>query len=582
MKEPTLGIDERRRIAEQFRAGARSRSSESPAPIVSPQTPPPETDSGAGLSEDLIAGELLRRKRARESLVEYARSIDIPSAPISENPEEEIFKPIETALARHHIVILEAIQETMETPNGRLMIFAPPGSAKSSYASVVAPSWAMAKWPGHRIILASYADKIAFKHSRKCRSVARQDRHIAIWPDKPRLSSDQRAVEQWALTNGSEFMAAGVMAGITGSRANGIMIDDPVKNREDADSEAVREKTRDEYQDSVDSRLLPNGYIIIIQTRWNEQDLSGGILPEDYKGESGKIVCRDGQTWTVLNIPAECERADDPVGRKPGEFLWPEWFPTTHWLLRKNNPQGQRTWAALFQQRPTAGEGIEFKRDWFKWYDPDLPPGMPSILGHAPGRPKLLTHYGGSDFATRKDKGDFTEHGIVGIDQQLNMWFLDWWFGQVTTNVWTASFISAVQNWAPRRWWHEGGPIGAAMQPNMYREMRDCKAYVLLEPLTSIENKTVKLASFQARAAAGTVWLPLKRAWATRLVDQLCAFPAGRHDDAADVCGLLGRGIDMMQAPFDARHVHKPGIKAFTEAWLMYDEKPEGRGVRYV
>lgn len=571
------GIEERRRIAAAFRG----ESSESPASGNTSQGPHESAESDPGLSEDLIAAELLRRELARKHLREYARSIDIPGAPASENPEEEMFRPVETALAKHHIVILDAIQETLETRNGRLMIFAPPGSAKSSYASVVAPSWIMAKIPGYRVIIASYADDIAEKHSRKCRSVARQERHISIWPEQPKLASDQRAIGQWALTNGSEFMAAGILGGITGNRADLILIDDPVKNREEADSETRREKIKDEYQDSVDSRLRPGGAIILIQTRWNEQDLAGGILPEDYDGRSGKVLCRDGQTWTVLNIPAECERPDDPVGRKLGEFLWPEWFGTDHWLLRKNNPQGQRTWAALYQQRPTAGEGIEFKREWFKWYDPDLPPGMPSVLGRAPGRPKLLTHYGASDFATKKDKGDFTEHGIWGIDQKIQLWALDWWFGQVTTDVWTEAFITLVKLWKPRRWWHEGGPIGSAMQPNMYREMRDKKAYVMLEPLTSIENKAVKLASFQARAAAGTVWLPLKRPWATRLVDQLCAFPAGRYDDAADEAGLLGRGIDQMSAPFDARHVHTPGIKPFTESWLCANDEPEGRGVRY-
>lgn len=519
------------------------------------------------------AAELLRRQRARDSLVEYARAIDIPGAPANADPENEVFNPVESDMALHHRFILRNIQETIETSNGRLMIFAPPGSAKSSYASVVTPSWCMAKYPGYRLILASYALDLAEKHSRKARALCRQERHISIWKDRPQLSADQRSIQQWALSNGSEFMAAGMMSGITGNRANGIMIDDPVKGREAADSETIRNKIKDEYQDSVDSRLLPGGWIILIQTRWHQDDLAGGILPEDYAGQSGKILCRDGQVWTVINLPAEAEHDDDPIGRAKGEFLWPEWVPESHWLLRKNNPQGQRTWAALFQQRPTAGEGIEFKREWFNWYDPDLLPGQPG------GPPKSIANYGASDFATKDDRtADFTEHGIVGITSDFAMVFKDWWFGQKTSDVYIAAFVGLVRRWRPRKWWDEGNVIGHAIAPARTRALRDAKPaplHVTCEQLTSIKSKALKLASFQSHAAQGRVYLPLKRPWAVRLVDQLCAFPAGKYDDAADVCGLIGRGLDQMMGLAEVSPDPKPTIKPFSAKWLEYNEQQE-------
>lgn len=676
------------------------------------------------MTVEQAVAELLRRQRARDSLVEYASAIDIPGAPVKvDTPDEatdEVFKPIETRVALHHRVILEACQRCLETDMGRLMIFAPPGSAKSTYASVVTPVWAMQKWKGFQIILASYGSDLARKHARKARALAKQDRAIAIWEDRPTLNTDQRAVDNWSLSNGSSYMAAGLLAGITGNRAdcfvgetlvttsvgqvridaitrnhevlaydhdkaqltyrrvlatrrilrrglvrvvtangrqfvstpehrvfvpgrgytqaalleqkdplhvanttvrrfqdrvalverlldreefvydvqvegtnnffaegvlvhNCAIIDDPVAGRKEADSEADQGNVEDAFRDDVKSRLKPKASIILIQTRWSEKDLSGTILPEDYDGRSGSVLCRDGQVWEVLNIPAEAERPDDPLNRKPGEFLWPEWFPQAHWLMHKNDPRGQRTWASLYQQRPTAADGIEFKREWAKWYDPDLPPGTPAIPGNPPGRPKHLTKYGATDFATKEDRSaDFSEHGVMGHDRDGAVWLLDWWSGQKTTDVVVSQWIMLLKRHGPvLRWWHEGGPIGNAMTPTMMAEQRRHKAYTVLEPKTSIKNKAVKLASFQALMASGQVWFPLRRPWATRLLDQLCAFPSGRYDDAADVAGLFGRGVNELAFPLTPSEDRKPQLIPYTSAWLEYEEKDESAEPRY-
>lgn len=521
--------------------------------------------AGPEITREAAATELWRRQRARGSLLEYARAIDIPGAPVrADDDENERFKPIETALARHHVVMLREIERCMATPNGRLMMFFPPGSAKSTYASVVAPVHRLSMVAGYRIILASYAAKIAWKQSRKARALVKQDRQRAIWEDRPELSSDKRGADEWNLTNGSEFMAAGITAGITGNRANGIIIDDPIAGREAADSQVIRDKTYEEYVDSVTTRLLPGGWQIFCNTRWSEDDPCGRILPEDYAGQSGRILCRDGQWWTVLNVPAKCEHEDDPVGRKIGEYLWPEWFPKDHWAQWEHNPRAARTWSALFQQRPTAGEGLEFKREWFKWYDPDVTPGEPG------GRPANLRTYGASDYATKEDKGDYTEHGVIGVDESMNFWFLDWWFGQKTTDYSIEAWVDLVARHKPMRWWNEGGPIDNAIAPALGRAMRERvpPVYTTLDALPSIKNKAIKLGSFQARAATGRVYLPLKRPWATRLVDQLCAFPAGKYDDAADVAGLLGRGVDVMMSPHVSRQELRRIIRPFTAEWL--------------
>jgi hypothetical protein len=336
----------------------------------------------------LASAELLRRQRARASLCEFSQSLDIPGVPVSDPPDEvdpitgrlldpverhpTLFRPIELRVALHHLIIMQALQRCIETPRGRLMIFAPPGSAKSTYASVLAPAWAMGKWTNYQVILASYATTIAAKQSRKVRTIVREPKFTNLWPERPMLMDDQRAVDDWSLSNGSTMMAAGLLAGITGNRADLLVIDDPVANREQADSAQIREKIYNEYIDTAMTRAKPSMSVIIIMTRWHEEDLCGSILPMDYAGESGLIDCRDGQQWEVLSIPAEAERHDDPLGRKVGDFLWPEWFPREHWGTWRDNPRAARTWSALYQQRPAPFTGVHFNREMFKRYDPDL------------------------------------------------------------------------------------------------------------------------------------------------------------------------------------------------------------------
>ena len=335
--------------------------------------------------------EKIRRQRANASLAEFSQAVEIPGVPVYGQDEADeldsvedgakhielkrqtLYTPIESRVALHHLVMMMAMQKCIETPRGRLMVFAPPGSAKSTYGSVVAPAWAMGRKPNQQIILASYATGIAAKQARKVRAVVKEAVYTSLWKSKPTLQDDQRAVDDWSMTNGSGMMAAGLLAGITGNRADGFVIDDPVANREQADSPALQEKTYQEYIDTVMTRAKPKMWCILIQTRWSENDLAGLILPESYEGESGRIHCRDGQWWEVLCIPAKAERADDPLGRAPGEYLWKEWFPEAHWKTWEDNPRAARTWNALFQQRPAPFTGVHFNRDLFKMYDLDKP-----------------------------------------------------------------------------------------------------------------------------------------------------------------------------------------------------------------
>ncbi len=514
---------------------------------------------GAGrgpISQQDAARELLRRRRARTSLPDFSQAIVIPGAPMSEDPDEWLFKPIETQVARHHLVTMEAIQRCLETDSGRLMIFEPPGSAKSTYGSVVTPAWAMGRWPGFRVILTSYAATPAERQSRRCRAIAASREFRSIWPEPVHLRSGSTSVAEWELDNDSGLLAAGILGAVTSARADALIIDDPVAGREEADSETMRRKIRQAYEDDLLTRLKPRASIIIIQTRWHMDDLAGSILPEDYDGRSGSVLCRDGQLWEVLNIPAKCERPDDPVGRRVGEYLWPEWFDARHWANYESQP---RTWASLYQQRPQPDSGGQFERGWFNWYAPNEVPAQ-------------LRIYGASDFAVTKKTldthPDYTEHGVFGLDSKGDLWILDWWFGQDAPDKTIEAFLSLVRQWKPIGWYDEAGVIRNAVEPLKNRMMREQQTYVTVEYLASTADKIARVASFRGRASAGTVHLPRDKPWASRLLDQLCVFPMGRHDDAVDVCGNLGRALDeMIDAPRPAAP-KPPPPKPFTEPWF--------------
>jgi predicted phage terminase large subunit-like protein len=475
------------------------------------------------LSRPEAAAELLRRRLAIESLVEFSQQVDIPGRPLTDQSDEDRFNAVETPIAAHHQLLMETLQRIAETPNGRVMVFMPPGSAKSTYASVVFPAWFLGRCPGKQVILASYATNLAKKHGRRTRQLVATPRYREIF--ETTLAKDQSAANEWALTNNSEYMAGGILAGLTGNRADGLIVDDPVAGRDEAESEVIRAKTKDAYNDDARTRLKPGGWRALIQTRWHEDDLAGSILPEKWAGESGPILCRDGHVWEIICLPAECDRSDDPLGRALGEGLWPEWFTPGHWDEFKSSP---RSWLSLYQQKPTAEQGSFFKREWLKSYD---------------RIPESLTVYMSGDFAVSEDKGDFTELAVWGVDPNENVYMLDWWYGQTTPDAWINALLSKSDRWKPLWFIGEGGVIRRSVEPFLNKEMQNQRIYVATEWLASSHDKPSQARSFQALCSAGKVYFP-KSQDAERVIDQLLRFPSARYDDAVDACSLFGRFID--------------------------------------
>lgn len=518
---------------------------------------------GIGPSE--AARELLRRRQARRSFLEYNRYIS--------EANEDGEPP-----AEHHELLCEALQcvadgtEMWGEVVYNLMVFMPPGSAKSTYATVRFPAWYLGKFIKRGVISASYNATLSEHFGKKVRNLVASPAHLALFPECA-LSDDTRAKGEWETVGGGFYFATGVGGGVTGRRGDIAIGDDLVKGREDADSLTIRDKTWEWWKADLRTRLKPKtARRVLIGTRWHEDDPSGRILPEGWKGESGVFQGRDGGRWHVICLPAEA-RENDPLGRKPGEWLWTDWFSPEYWQAERK-AQGARNWSALYQQVPVPDSGGQFERQWFKWYD-------------AGELPKRLTKFGSSDFAVTEARGDFTEHGVAGEDSEGELWFTDWWSGQESTDHTLEAQLSLMDQHRPQVWFGERGVIESAIGPArdklMRERLRDRKgsAFTPIELLPVVGDKVARVASFRARARLGMVHLPRGKEWANRLVDQLCAFPAGTHDDMVDVCGNIGRGLDQVYSPQREPTAEERGVKPFTVKWLNSGDRPATPAKRY-
>jgi predicted phage terminase large subunit-like protein len=245
--------------------------------------------------------------------------------------------------AAHHRLLLTELNDLTDGEFDRLMILMPPGSAKSTYTSVLFPAWWFTQHPQTSVIAASHTYGLAGYFSRRLRDLISAHKSLLGYS----VSYSQRSLANWRTTTGGEYYAAGVRGAITGRRADLIIIDDPIKSQSEADSELLRNQIWAWYRSELTTRLKPGARIVLIMTRWHEDDLGGQLLQHDRGG------------WRILRLPALAEN-DDPLGRAFGEPIWPTWEDYDQ-LARKRDIVGSRVWAALFQQTPQPPDRGLFK-----------------------------------------------------------------------------------------------------------------------------------------------------------------------------------------------------------------------------
>jgi len=398
------------------------------------------------------------------------------------------------------------------------MIFMPPRHGKSELASRRFPAWYLGHHPTRHVISASYNSDLSTDFGREVRNLMASPDYGDVFPGV-RLRADSKAAERMNTEQGGAYFAAGVGTATTGRGAHLGNIDDPFKDREDADSETQREKVWNWYRSTFFTRLMPGGAIVLTLTRWHEDDLAGRLLDQDGRVE-------DGGQWHVLDLPAIS---------KDGKALWPEWYDIGA-LNRIKATIGPREWSALYQQQPQPDEGTFFQRAWFK----------ESV------KPADLRYYGTSDYAVTDGGGDYTVHRIWGICPRGNIHRVDGWRGQTSSDVWIEKKIDLIAKYKPLAWFGEGGVIQKAVEPMLRRRMIERKTFCRLEWLPSVADKPTRARSFQAQAAMGKVYFEPGADLSEFLV-----FPAGKHDDDVDTASLLGRAIDQAH-PAILRQADKP------------------------
>jgi predicted phage terminase large subunit-like protein len=411
---------------------------------------------------------------------------------------------------------------------------------------------------------------------RKVRNLIRDPRYRDVFDTV--LDPGWQAAHEWATrqttmgdARSSEYRAAGVGVGIAGKRADLAFIDDPFKSRKDADSDVRRDEVWNWYTDDVRTRLKPGGAIVIVNTRWHEDDLCGRILPEGYSGESGWVRARDGEWWFVVSIQALAERGDDILGREPGESYWPNYY-SRGWLEQQRLTLTPRSWSALYQQRPSPEEGDYYKREWFQWYDPEQ-------------LPKHAQFYGASDYAVTQDGGDWTTHvvgAVAGNHMMEDLYLVDYWTGQTSSDTWISEFCDMVLRWKPTDWAEEHGQISKSLGPMIDLEQLRRKAWTQRVQMSVSGDKAQRGQSFRALAAQRRVYLPRGAPWANELLDRLLRFGASARDDDHDACGLLGRLVYQMRGGREAeKTAGKPQYGTFD--WLLHvtDQQREAQRSLY-
>ncbi len=463
---------------------------------------------------------MLRRRKARKSLTDYIEYLDLG------------FEP-----AAHHRLLIAELEAMERGELDRLMVLMPPGSAKSTYASVLFPPWFMGKRPKDSVLGVSNTTELAERFSRRSRNIVGTPRHAAVF--QMGLATDSSAAGTWETSTGNEYFAAGVGSAIAGRRADLGIIDDPIKTRQEADSDTIRDKQWDWYLNDFLTRLKPHAKQLFIYTPWHEDDLGQRILQ------------RDRGKWKVLKIPMEATSLNDPLGRKPGERLWPEWF--TDEMVRTAKLD-QRSWSALYQLDPSPDEGTFFQREWFELVDPA------KALGH---------RYTTADFAVTDGAGDFTEVGTHAYGGNTLTLGVEGWYGQTSADVWVEHLIDQFARHKPLCFFGETGQIRRSVEPFLTRRMRERKTFCRLEWLTRGHDKPTMARSLQAMAAQGKVKIA-DTEYGHRLLGQMLQFPAGKHDDAVDMVALMGLALDQAHPGIIKAAEKRPP----RDIWAEEEQKP--------
>lgn len=453
------------------------------------------------------ASELLRRRLARQSLLGFTQ-FTFPGYQA---------EPV-------HELIASTLDKVVAGEIKRLMIFSFPQSGKSELVSVRLPAYWLAMRPDDPVIICSYAASLAESKSRQARQVIESPECQQLFPDIM-TRKDSRSVSHWELDGfRGRLIAAGVGGPITGFGSLLSIVDDPIENWQESQSKVVRDTCWDWYRSTFRTRVWEGGAVVLVMTRWSDDDLAGRLLRE-----------QPGQ-WTVLRLPAIAETQwerdqnnrllglplgeADPLGRMPGAPLCPRRFSLAA-LESLKRDVGSLSWSGQYQGVPRAPEGNRFKRAWF------------TIVQEVPFQGRRVRYW---DRAASADSGDWTV-GVLMVKGDDGLYYVEdvvrgqWSTGERDKIMKQTADLDALRYGNVVHIWVEQEP-GSGGKESVENAMRLLAGYPChADKVTG--SKEVRAEPFAAQAEAGNVRL-LRGAWNGAYIDELCSFPNGTHDDAVD------------------------------------------------
>ncbi len=513
-------------------------------------------------------------KRAHDDLLTYTQfTMPDPTAPNDVNKSRYKATKLHVEVAK---ALTAFIKGELKNPDGsvcnQLIFEMPPRHGKTQLSTKSLSAWVSGQYPEWDVGVASYSDTMAEDMGADTRAILTSAQHKQVFPTY-RLRKGGSSKSNIQTEKGGRLVFVGRGGALTGRGMNLGIGDDLFKDHEEARSQTIRDQAWNWFTKVFMTRRMGRKIVILTMTRWHSDDIIGRITDP----ENPNYNEIEARKWKIIRLPAIAEE-DDPLGRKPGEPLWPEAYDLE--FLESQQRLDPLGFAALYQQAPTVADGILFKRENIERYDPDE-------------LPEHLQFYAASDHALGvKQRNDPSCFGKAGVDSNDVLWFTELFWERVPTDMAVEQILTmGTGKNAPLIWWAERGHISQSIGPFLYKRMLETGRYVNIRELTpsgrgdaESSAKMQRAQSIAARIAVRKVKFPKGLVW-DRAIEQLLAFPNGTHDDFVDMLSLFGLGLGSqfgVSAPAPKKAEPKVGSVAWLkkmDAWKQARDEERAGGV---
>jgi predicted phage terminase large subunit-like protein len=470
-------------------------------------------------------GLLKRQKAAVEARDRFMPFIKF-TMPDPEDPndvEKSAYKD-----AKHHRASARVLEEVEKGEIQFLIFTMPPRHGKSEQVSRRFPAWFIGRHPEQNVVVATYNDDFANDFGKDVRGIMTTPQYRQVFPGV-KLQRGGAASDRLQTTQGGLLSFVGRGGSLTGRGAHVLICDDLIKDDKEAQSQAIRDQAWSWFTKVAMTRRMGLKLVILTFTRWHSDDPIGRLTDPENQHYNAALA----RKIKIINLPAIAED-DDPLGRQPGEALWPELYDLD--FLNEQRALDPLGFAALYQQRPSLLDGDMFKRENIGFYDT---------------LPENLRYYAASDHAVgtgqRNDPSCFLK---IGIDQNDDIYIVDTVWKRMPTDQAVEAMLAMCRGpTAPVRWWAERGHISKSIGPFLRKRMLETGTYINISEVTPVADKAQRAQSIAARVAMGKVYFPRNAPWLEKAINEMMAFPNGTHDDFVDALAWLGLGLQSQFRP---------------------------------